>query len=231
MPLADQRGRVARVAHQRGHGRLLDGGRPTSRLPERLLQADRQAVLVAPGDQADARRRAHRAVGVGVREHHALGRQPVEHRRRVVAPAVATEVGVTEVVGHDVQDVRLAPAAALRRGRAPPPAPRCRAPRRARCGGLSSALAAVVIHGVPFLVCWIRRPPPLGRSLRSSRSRLFLACRSGATIRAARHPIGLDIQLRQLHLDPHAEGVAASEDVVERGVGLRRIFGKALNRA
>jgi hypothetical protein len=103
VPLADERGGIAAFAQQRGQGGVL--GRQADRAAlQRLLEPDRQAVLVASGQQRDPRRRAHRAVGVGLREAHPLPRKPVDRRGRVFAAAVATQVGIAEVVGHDEHD-------------------------------------------------------------------------------------------------------------------------------
>ena len=70
-----------------------------------LLEADREAVLIAAGEEGGARGGTDAAVGVGLGETDALGGEPVEVGRLVVAAAIAGEVGVAEVVGHDEEDV------------------------------------------------------------------------------------------------------------------------------
>ena len=66
---------------------------------KRFFQTDRKAVLVASRDQRRACRRAYGGIGVSLRKAHTLGGQPVDVGRLVVSPAVAGEVGVTQVVG------------------------------------------------------------------------------------------------------------------------------------
>ncbi len=78
---------------------------------DRLLQAAAQAVLVAPGDQREAGRRADRRVGVGLGEADALPGQLVQLRRGEVGLAVDAQVGMAQVVGQDEDDVRLFAAA------------------------------------------------------------------------------------------------------------------------
>ena len=105
MPFADQRGRVTAVAKQRGERRMRRRQADIA-AAQRLLQADRQAVLVTPRHQRDPARRADRAVGISVAEFDAVGRQPIERRRREIAAAVAGEIGVAEIVGHDEKEAR-----------------------------------------------------------------------------------------------------------------------------
>ena len=45
---------------------------------QRLFETDRQAVLVASGDQRHARGGAHRGIGVGLRRAHTVGGETVE---------------------------------------------------------------------------------------------------------------------------------------------------------
>ena len=72
VPLADERGGVARVAQERGQRRM--SGRQVRECAsqgarDRLVCAAAQAVLPAPGREREARRRAHGRVGVAVGEH------------------------------------------------------------------------------------------------------------------------------------------------------------------
>jgi len=109
VPLADQRGRVAGLAEQRRHRRML--GRKADRRAaveargHRFLGRAPQLVLVAPGDHREPGRRADRRVGVSAIEAQALFRHPVEARRNRCAPAVTAEVGIAEVVGNDEDEV------------------------------------------------------------------------------------------------------------------------------
>ena len=109
MPFADQARAVACLLEQRGEGgmtwRQPDGFR--GRGIDRLLEAHRQTHLIAAGRQAGARGRAIRRIRIALREPHPLDRQTVHVRRRVVALAVATHVGIAKVVGQDEDDVRL----------------------------------------------------------------------------------------------------------------------------
>ena len=66
---------------------------------ERFFQTDWKAVLVASRDQRRACRRAHGGIGVSLRKAHALRSQPIDVGRLVIPPAVAREVGVTQVIG------------------------------------------------------------------------------------------------------------------------------------
>jgi hypothetical protein len=109
MPFADQRGAVACLAKQRRQRGMI--GRQADVLRrygvDRLLQADREAILVAAGDQRGARGRADRGIGVALGEAHSLKREPVDVRGEIVALAVAAHVGVAEIVRHDEDDVWL----------------------------------------------------------------------------------------------------------------------------
>jgi len=109
MPFAHQARAVARLLEQRRQGRMARRQPDTlrRRRVDRLFQADRQAHLIAPGDQPGARRRAVGGIGIALREPQPLERQAVDVRRRVVALAVAAHVGIAEVVGEDEDDVRL----------------------------------------------------------------------------------------------------------------------------
>ena len=105
MPLPDERRAVAGLLQQRRQGGMLRRQTDIA-AGQRLLQPDRQPVLVAAGDQRGARRRTDRGVGVRLQEAHALGRQAIDVRRADIGTPVARYVGVTEIVGHDEDDVR-----------------------------------------------------------------------------------------------------------------------------
>ena len=116
VPLAEHGGRVAELPEALGDrvGLGID-----TLVVERAVGVGEQdggnpgPVLVAPGDQPGASRRADRAAGVEVGQHHAGGGQPVEVRR--LDPAgVRADVAVAEVVGHDEDDVRRLPVLAAR---------------------------------------------------------------------------------------------------------------------
>src|SRR4051794_18971331 len=74
---------------------------------QRLLQSERQAVLVAAGDQREPGRRTDGGIGVGLGEAYAARGDAVDVWGGVLASAIAGEVGITEVVGHDEDDVGL----------------------------------------------------------------------------------------------------------------------------
>src|SRR5258707_2670262 len=78
-----------------------------SRRIDRLFEPDWKAILIAPGDQRRARRRANGRVRVALREHQSLDRQAVDVRRRIITLAVAAHVGIAEVIRHDEDDVRF----------------------------------------------------------------------------------------------------------------------------
>src|SRR5438876_582273 len=73
---------------------------------DRLLGGAADAVLVAPGGESKARRRADRRIGIAAREAQALDRHAIDVGRGRRAAAVATEVGVAEIVGKDEDEVR-----------------------------------------------------------------------------------------------------------------------------
>ena len=114
VPLAHQRRRIAGRGQQRRHGRMRRGqaehGIPAHARGHGFVGAAAQPILPAAGDQREARRRAHRGIGVAVGEPQAFGRHAVEARRAGVAfrrraPAVAAEVRITEIVGEDENKV------------------------------------------------------------------------------------------------------------------------------
>ena len=110
MALADERGGVAGIAQQRRERRML-GRQPEHRAltrraaGDRLVGAAAQPVLPAASGEREARRRAHRRVGVAVGEAQARGRQPIHVGRAGRASAVAAEIGVAEIVGQDEDEV------------------------------------------------------------------------------------------------------------------------------
>src|SRR5205814_10503108 len=81
MPFADERRAVADLSQQRGQRRMFrwktDVGNAGAK---RLLEADTQPVLIAAGDQADARCRADRGIRVGLQESHAIRSKPIDVR-------------------------------------------------------------------------------------------------------------------------------------------------------
>jgi len=74
---------------------------------DRLFEADLEAILISPGGERGARRRADRRVRVALGEHQSFQREPIDVRRRVVALAVAADVAVAQVVRQDEDDVRF----------------------------------------------------------------------------------------------------------------------------
>ena len=109
------------------------GRKPYVAGAKRLLQADGQSVLITARDQRDAAGRAYRRIGVSLQELHAFRGEPVDVRSGVIRTAIAREIGITEIVGEDEQDVgrgrrcasRLRPASRAR-GVAAVPASTCR---------------------------------------------------------------------------------------------------------
>ena len=73
---------------------------------QRLLEADAQPVLISASDQGDACRGAHRRIRVRLKEPGAVGREAIDVRRAEIAPAIARNVGVAEIVGEDENDIR-----------------------------------------------------------------------------------------------------------------------------
>jgi len=106
VPLADQRGLVARAAQQRRDRRMSVRDPDLRRSPaERLLETHAQALRITARDERAARGRADRCGCVVARELEPLSREPVEYRRLVVGAAIAAQVAVAEVVGQDEHHV------------------------------------------------------------------------------------------------------------------------------
>ena len=88
VPLADEAGVIPGGSEQGGESGMGrrnsdDGGAGG----DGLLEADREAVLIAAGEEGGARGGTDAAVGVGLGETDALGGEPVEVGRLVVAAA------------------------------------------------------------------------------------------------------------------------------------------------
>ena len=64
-------------------------------------------MLVLSGQQSRARRRAHWTIGVKIREFHPFGGHRIEVGRSVVLVAIATNVTITKIVGHNQYEVRF----------------------------------------------------------------------------------------------------------------------------
>src|SRR5262249_53338578 len=73
---------------------------------ERLLEAEAQSILIAARDEGSPGRGADGGIRVALKEPHAFVRDPIDVRRFEIPPAVAADVGVPEIVRHDVDDVR-----------------------------------------------------------------------------------------------------------------------------
>ena len=128
VPFADQRGGVACITQQGGQcghvGRQPQRCAAFAAAVDGLFHAAAQAVLVAHGHQREAGWRAHGRVGITLGEPHATGGQCVymgrDRAEWRVAPTVAAQVGVAQVVRHDIDDVGFhddeGKSAALRRG-------------------------------------------------------------------------------------------------------------------
>src|SRR5947208_14146609 len=100
MPFADQRSAVARLLQQRRQRWMAwrQAGILGTRRINWLFKSDRQTILIAPGDQRRACRRAHCGIGVSLRESQSLDCQTIYVWRRVVALTVATYIRVAEVI-------------------------------------------------------------------------------------------------------------------------------------
>ena len=105
VPLADEGGAVSRLAEEGRQCWLLRRQAGEMRIGERLKEAAWKAVLIAAGDEGDAGGAADGGVCVGLGEAHAFGGEAVDVEGLVFAAAIAGDVGVAEIVGHDVDDV------------------------------------------------------------------------------------------------------------------------------
>jgi hypothetical protein len=79
------------------------------RAADRLFESGSEAVLVTPGGKCHPCRRAHRGIGIGLVELQALAGKLIEHGRLVIAPAITAEIGKTEIVGKNEEDVGALP--------------------------------------------------------------------------------------------------------------------------
>ncbi len=114
VPFAHEGGAVAGVLQQRGQRGV--GGRQAQAVvaagggADGFLGRAAQAVLVARRHEREARGRAHGRVGVALGELQSAGGQAVQHGRNGaeggIAAAVAPQVGIAQVIGHDEEDVR-----------------------------------------------------------------------------------------------------------------------------
>ena len=98
-PLADAAGGVTRLLEHLGHG-PVDGAQRHLR-----VEADVRVAGVQPSHQYAAGRHARRRTCVVLRESHAFGGHSVETRRMDELLPVASDVGIPEGVGEDVNDV------------------------------------------------------------------------------------------------------------------------------
>jgi hypothetical protein len=72
---------------------------------ERLLEADAQTILIASGDERRARGGADSRIRVALQKPGAACGDAIDVRRLQIGTAVAADVGVSEIVRHDVDDV------------------------------------------------------------------------------------------------------------------------------
>jgi hypothetical protein len=112
VPFADQGGGVAESLERLGDGQFAER---QAAILGRLDHLVRQVHphRIAAGHQACAGGGAEVGAGVEVAEPRALGRHPVEVGGADDGPAVAAQVAVAQVVGHDDDDVRLTGHAGL----------------------------------------------------------------------------------------------------------------------
>src|SRR5262245_12551634 len=117
VPLADERRSVTCFSEQRRQRRMLgweaDGidalDSPGSRCSNRFFQANAKPVLIASSDERGARCRTDCGIGVALSEADAAGGDVVDVRCPQIRAAVASHIGVTEIIGHDEEDVRQCP--------------------------------------------------------------------------------------------------------------------------
>src|SRR4051812_25980924 len=72
---------------------------------QRLFQPERQSILVAAGDEGEARCRTDRGVRVGLQESHAVRSKTIDIRCMEIGTSVARYVGIAEIISHDEKDV------------------------------------------------------------------------------------------------------------------------------
>src|SRR5262245_40754102 len=106
MPFPNERGAVAGFPEQRWQRRLRRRQTGNAGGSERFLETDGKPILIATGDERDTRRRADGGICVGLKKPHAVGGETIDVRRVEVRPAITCNVGVTEIVGEDENDVR-----------------------------------------------------------------------------------------------------------------------------
>jgi hypothetical protein len=111
MPLADQCRPIAGFFQQGRQGRMIrrQTDFPRHAAGQRLFEPDRQPVLVTPGHQGDARGGAYGRIGIGLHEADPLGRDAVDVGRGEIAPTVAGQIGIAEIIGKNEQDIRQGP--------------------------------------------------------------------------------------------------------------------------
>ena len=74
---------------------------------QRAFEDTPEAMLILPGQQGGSRRRTHRAVGVEVRKPHALRGHCIEVGRLISLVAIAADVTIAKVIGHNQDEVRF----------------------------------------------------------------------------------------------------------------------------
>jgi hypothetical protein len=117
VPLADERRSVTCFSEQRRQRRMLgweaDGidalDSSGTRCGNRFFQANAKPVLIASGDERRARCRTDCGIGVALSEADAAGGDAVDVRCLQIGAAVASHIGVTEIISHDEEDVRQCP--------------------------------------------------------------------------------------------------------------------------
>ena len=111
-PLAEGAGRVADFLQDLGDGDVVfaKGELAAVAVPGSDLEvvADVGVTAVTTGHERAARRGADWRTGVMLGEAHTFRRHLVEMRRLDLLLTVAAELRVAEVIGHDIDDVRLA---------------------------------------------------------------------------------------------------------------------------
>jgi hypothetical protein len=96
MPFAEHPAAIPCGREHLGNGRLPERHALEERESNRRLNP--AALRILPRQQRHARRAAHCAVGVKIRESHSLRRQTIKMRGAMAGMSVATQVAVSEIV-------------------------------------------------------------------------------------------------------------------------------------
>ena len=104
-PFADERGGVAGLLEDAGHGEILGAQGLGERISRAGVAAHAGVAVVLAGHEDAPRRGADRGAGVELGEPQAFARHAIEVRRLDDVLTVATEFAVAEIIGHDPDQV------------------------------------------------------------------------------------------------------------------------------